>query len=146
MGHIGCILSGNVLSNILKLNIGRPRPDFFAVLGTGANSETPMPDEMAVKTYFECFKSFPSGHTVTASCGAMFLALFLQKVLVLSQFSIFFLKMLPFSYAFYIAGMRVTEHRHHFEDILMGMIIGFLFPICFFMGEQNMMFPDVVKP
>jgi hypothetical protein len=40
----------------------------------------------------------------------------------------------------YIGGKRATEHRHHFEDFLAGMIIGFLFHIVFF-GQGDCLFP-----
>jgi membrane-associated phospholipid phosphatase len=146
IGHCGCVIIGNILANVLKLQIGRPRPDFFAVLGLNANSETPIPDDMSVKNYIECFKSFPSGHTVSASAGAMFLVLFLQHAIESDQFTVYFLKVLPFAYTFYIGGMRITEHRHHFEDVLGGLIIGLLFPIVFFAGQQRVLFPQAVKP
>jgi membrane-associated phospholipid phosphatase len=72
IGHVSCILMGNILSNILKLQIGRPRPDFFDVLGNSAGSQTLMPEDMTRKTYIECFNSFPSGDPVTASSGTMY--------------------------------------------------------------------------
>jgi phosphatidate phosphatase len=146
VGHIGCIFMANILSNIIKLQVGRPRPDFFDVLGINANCETPQPEELSHKDYIECFKSFPSGHTVTASSGVMFLVLFLQYEVVSDQITVFFLKMLPFCWTFYVAAMRVTEHRHHIDDVLAGMIIGFLFPIVFFQGQKERLFPPETKP
>jgi phosphatidate phosphatase len=146
VGHVGCILMANILSNIIKLQVGRPRPDFFDVLGENANCETPQPEDMTQKEYIECFKSFPSGHTVTASCGVMFFVLFLQHAVVSDQITVFFLKMVPFGWTFYVGAMRVTEHRHHIEDVLAGMIIGFLFPLVFFQGQTAQLFPPEVKP
>ena len=146
VGHGGCVIMANIVANILKLQVGRPRPDFFAVLGVQANSETGIPDDMTVKAYQECFKSFPSGHTTTACCGTLFLVLFLQSGVISNQFTVFFLKCVPLMYAFYIGAMRITEHRHHFEDVLAGMVIGFLFPVVFFLGQHDRLFTDVVKP
>lgn len=146
VGHSGCIIVANILSNIIKLQVGRPRPDFFAVLGIQANSETAMPDDMPVKNYIECFKSFPSGHTTSASCGTLFLVLFLQHGINSNQFTVFFLKLLPLLYAFYIGAMRITEHRHHIEDVLAGMIIGFIIPGCFFAGQHDRIFLSAPKP
>jgi hypothetical protein len=42
--------------------------------------------------------------------------------------------------------MRITEHRHHFEDVFAGMIIGFLFPIVLFFGQGARLFPTAVRP
>jgi phosphatidate phosphatase len=146
VGHFGCILMANILSNIIKLQVGRPRPDFFDVLGPNANCETPQPEELSPKEYIECFKSFPSGHTVTASAGVMFFVLFLQHAIASDQLTVFFLKVVPFCWTFYVGAMRITEHRHHIEDVLAGMIIGFLFPIVFFHGQESRLFPPEVKP
>ena len=146
VGHAGCVIIANVVANILKLQVGRPRPDFFAVLGVQANSETGIPDDMSVKAYHECFKSFPSGHTTTAASGCLFLVLFLQNGVIINQFTVFFLECVPLMYTFYIGAMRITEHRHHFEDVLAGMIIGFLFPICFFLGQRDRLFTEVILP
>jgi phosphatidate phosphatase len=146
VGHVGCILMANILSNIIKLQVGRPRPDFFGVLGENANCETPQRDDMTKKEYIECFKSFPSGHTVTASSGVMFFVLFLQHAVVSDQITVFFLKMIPFCWTFYVAVMRITEHRHHIDDELAGMIIGFLFPFVFFQIQATRLFPPDVKP
>lgn len=146
IGHAGCIILGNILGNILKLQIGRPRPDFFDVLGIDANSETQKPEHLSIKEYLECFKSFPSGHTISASCGVLFFIIFISKAVVTDQFWIYFLKMCPILYTFYIASMRITEHRHHFEDVIAGLIIGFLFPIAFFAGASQHIFIDKVMP
>ena len=146
VGHLGCIVLTNILANILKLQVGRPRPDFYDSLGINANSETPPPEGMSTKKYIECFKSFPSGHTGSASSGCLFFILFLQKAIINDQFWIYFLKMCPILYNFYIAAMRITEHRHHIEDVLAGLIIGFLFPLVFFMGSQEHLFIQNVFP
>jgi phosphatidate phosphatase len=146
VGHVGCILMANILSNVIKLQVGRPRPDFFDVLGPNANCETPQPEDMTQKQYIECFKSFPSGHTVTASSGCMFFMLFLQYAVVSDQVTVFFLKVVPICWPFYVGAMRITEHRHHIEDVLAGMIIGFVFPLLFFQGQAARLFPPEVKP
>lgn len=146
IGHFGCLVLGNILGNILKLQVGRPRPDFFDVLGINANSETQQPEHLTNKQYVECFKSFPSGHTISASCGVLFFIIFISKCVITDQFWIFFLKMCPILYTFYIASMRITEHRHHFEDVLAGLVIGFLFPITFFFAASDHVFIAKVKP
>ncbi|OHT04532.1 PAP2 superfamily protein [Tritrichomonas foetus] len=146
IGHIGCVILTNILGNILKLQVGRPRPDFFDVLGINANSETAQPDGMSNKQYIECFKSFPSGHTTSAACGMIYFILFLQKAIITHQFWIYFLKICPILYTFYIAAMRITEHRHHFEDVLAGLIIGLTFPIIFFSGATEYIFTQQPFP
>jgi membrane-associated phospholipid phosphatase len=76
----------------------------------------------------------------------MYFVLFLQHAIISDQFTVYFLKTLPFCYTFYIGAMRITEHRHHFEDVLAGMIIGFLFPVVFFLGQNARLFPPAVRP
>lgn len=146
VGHVGCIILANILANVIKLQVGRPRPDFFSVLGLNATSETQIPDSMSYKTYYECFKSFPSGHSASASCGGFFFLLFLQKAIKTNQFSIYMLKMLPIGYTFYVACTRIIQYRHHFEDVLGGLMIGFIFPSLYFYGQQEVIFTSKPFP
>ena len=146
VGHAGCIVISNIVSNFLKLQVGRPRPDFYSLMGQEANADSLMPDGMSTNRYRECFKSFPSGHTTTASCGMVFTSLFFRKVLKTNQFWAFFLMACPLLYAFYIAAGRVIEYRHHFEDVLCGLLIGLIFPVLFLANTESTLFTQFVKP
>ena len=138
VGHVGCIFSGNILANCIKIQVGRPRPDYFAVLGQDSGADTLKPDDVPEKEYREEYKSFPSGHSCSAMSGSLYLTLFLNKEIKSQQLWVFILIILPLFYAFYVACTRIIQHRHHIEDVICGLFIGFLFPLLFFSGARNL--------
>ena len=137
VGHIGSIFISNLLANCIKIQVGRPRPDFFAMLGDDFGAEDQQPSCLSRKAFNEQFKSFPSGHSTTAASGCLFFSIFLAKSIKTNQMSIFMLKSIPIIYMFYIGCTRITEHRHHFEDVLCGFLIGIIFPPLYFYGMHS---------
>lgn len=137
IGHFGCIASGNILANCIKVQVGRPRPDYYAVLGFESRADSIKPDGISVKKYQEEYKSFPSGHSCSSMSGGLFFTFFLNGVLNTNQFWVYVLTMLPILYVFYVACTRILQHRHHVEDVLGGLLIGFIFPCIFFYGVKN---------
>ena len=137
IGHLGTLCMANIVANVLKIQVGRPRPDFFSVLGTNATSEAMCPKEVPKKDFNEEFKSFPSGHSASAMCGTLFFILFLNTVIKSNQF---WEKTLVFSLLIYpviIGSTRITQHRHHPDDVIMGLFIGFIFPVLYYIGLDD---------
>ncbi|KAH9631884.1 hypothetical protein HF086_014356 [Spodoptera exigua] len=76
----------------------------------------------------DSYRSFPSGHTsLSVYCG-LFIAWYLQRrAFDWSHRSIFMVPMLQLlciSYAAVCSLTRITDHRHHWWDVLVGSFIG----------------------
>ena len=144
--HLGSIFLTNILVNCVKLQVGRPRPDFFSVLGPNATSEINCPEDLSLKQFHEEFKSFPSGHSASAMCGSLFFVLFLNKAITSNQQWVFILLNLPLIYPIIIGCTRITEHRHHTDDVVMGLFLGTILPISFYLTRIQNVFTTTVKP
>ncbi|XP_031640300.1 phospholipid phosphatase 3-like isoform X2 [Contarinia nasturtii] len=85
-------------------------------------------------------KSFPSGHSSTSFYEAIFLIWYLQmrtpkirsKLLIPTLQCVFLL------YAFLCSVSRITDHRHHWWDVLAGAKIGIVFAslVCIFLCKN----------
>lgn len=127
------LFEGNLLTvlvtNVLKLLIGRPRPYFASVcVGYVAGSETQCTgDAHAVK---EARKSFPSGHSSLAFSAAIFLACYLAtkfgigKAASTTQSWKICAVLVPPLLAALVAASRIVDFHHHYADILAGSILG----------------------
>lgn len=146
IAHITCICLSNIIIAIIKAQVGKARPDFFDTLGSEANAEMDQPKKVTDKEFTEEFKSFASGHSTSASSGSIFLVLFLNSGINYNQAWANTITFLPLIYTFYIGGTRIKHHRHHTEDVLMGIFIGAIFPVLFFLGFKNALFGTETKP
>uniref|UniRef100_A0A0B6ZTG8 Phosphatidic acid phosphatase type 2/haloperoxidase domain-containing protein n=2 Tax=Arion vulgaris TaxID=1028688 RepID=A0A0B6ZTG8_9EUPU len=122
------------ITNFIKLSVGRPRPDFFARCFKNPPKDAynlslavcDMPEDMINQGY----KSFPSGHSAMAfGCMAYLsfyiawsLRVFQPKVLYPSLRLLAFLA--PLVCATLIAISRTVDYHHHWQDILVGSLIG----------------------
>ncbi|PZC76325.1 hypothetical protein B5X24_HaOG204772 [Helicoverpa armigera] len=119
-----------MITESLKLIVGRPRPDFFWRC---------FPDGL-VTPGLECTgdaydvldgrKSFPSGHSSFAFCSLGFLSMwFCGKLGVLSRnrgqgFRVVAV-LAPLTVASGVAVSRWCDNHHHWEDVLAGAVLGF---------------------
>ena len=78
--QIGCVLFSGDICHVLKVYIGRPRPDYYAFMNDHADQ---MEDDEFIKSHAmkEEFKSFPSGHSCTSASGGLFFTLALIKII-----------------------------------------------------------------
>lgn len=132
-----------VFTDILKVWIGRPRPDFLARCGPKLG--TPMDELVDVSVcsaplgdmYLkDGMKSCPSGHSsVGFSClGYLSLWLYGQLKAFHRRQPIFkaLFASLPLVLATYIALSRLQDYRHHLSDIILGSTLGLAIAIAIY--------------
>jgi diacylglycerol diphosphate phosphatase/phosphatidate phosphatase len=127
----------NTLTCLLKLMIGRPRPDFLARC---FDNVIPDPIPWERPGYPACTgdpfviaegrRSFPSGHSSISFSSMWYLTLFLINYL--DTFDEdghpwkLFVACLPSCGALFVAGSRVSDYWHHPTDVLAGSLLGIL--------------------
>lgn len=120
----GLLLNVTVVQT-LKLMVGSPRPHFF---------DTCQPEEALscqgseyVQTYtctkavwqHQSDKSFPSGHTSLALHAGIFIAYYMRRRAEDTR-AIWSLQGLTLLSALYCSVSRLSDHRHHWWDVLAG--------------------------
>ncbi|XP_049444672.1 phospholipid phosphatase 2b [Epinephelus fuscoguttatus] len=118
------------LTDLAKFTIGRPRPNFMAVCGPRACTGymqmincTGKPQDVT-----EARLSFYSGHSSFGMYCMLFLALYVQARLVAKWARLlrptiqFFLV----AFAVYVGYTRVSDYKHHWSDVLTGLLQGAL--------------------
>lgn len=141
VASLGLILSQAitwVITDAIKLTVGRPRPDMLArckpIEGSMnaayyglANWAQVCSDTSQLK---DGFRSFPSGHSSSAFAGLGFLAFyFAAKLHVFDRRGYTapaWIAMAPILGAALIAVSRTMDYRHHATDVIAGGIIGIL--------------------
>jgi len=140
-----------VITNILKITVGRPRPDYFnRCYGPGymmiTDATKPCSgDPVRVQ---DGRKSFPSGHSSLSFCALGFIAVFLA-----SQLKAFVTKgkgsswrmlltLIPLLAATLVGVSRTCDYHHHWQDVVVGSILGF--SIMYFVYRQY--FPPLTSP
>ncbi|KAJ7104092.1 phosphatidic acid phosphatase type 2/haloperoxidase [Mycena belliarum] len=132
---------------IVRVNVGRPRPDFIARCNPFANAtnghffglanvttvcQTSVTDDL-IK---EGMRSFFSGHACLSAAGLGFVSLYWAGKFHLfnrkSYTSKSWLVFSPLMVSIYICITRVTDHRHHWEDVTVGFFLGILSSYVFY--------------
>nr|XP_057929628.1 phospholipid phosphatase 2b [Doryrhamphus excisus] len=118
------------LTDLAKFTIGRPRPNFMAVCAprvcTGYMQEINCTGKTPDVT--ESRLSFYSGHSSFGMYCMLFLALYVQARLVAKWARLlrptiqFFLV----AFAVYVGYTRVSDYKHHWSDVLVGLLQGAL--------------------
>uniref|UniRef100_A0A0V0J8R6 Putative phosphatidate phosphatase n=1 Tax=Schistocephalus solidus TaxID=70667 RepID=A0A0V0J8R6_SCHSO len=117
-----------------KIVIGRLRPHFFDVCRPTIINQTAYAyvynfscSGTDAKLLREMRLSFPSGHAAYSMFPAIFICLYLYyrmpRIAVASVLQAF-IQTTVFSLAFYVGLSRVSDYKHHWSDVLAGMILG----------------------
>ncbi|CAK1554842.1 unnamed protein product [Leptosia nina] len=115
------ILINALITEVLKVLISRPRPDFFyrcypnGVIGICAGRGKDIVDGR---------KSFPSGHSSFSFCSLGFISLWLYGRFLRRRAHILLLCAMPVCLACFIGYSRCCDNHHHWEDVAAGAVIG----------------------
>lgn len=128
-----------VITNLFKVTVGRPRPDLLSRCipeagATDAASYGLTTSAVCTQTNSSLlqdgFRSFPSGHSSMAFSGLAYLTLFFVSRLHLfnnrGDTWKWIVVMLPVLVASLIAITRIMDNRHHPFDVLFGTSIGII--------------------
>ncbi|KAF8188390.1 phosphatidic acid phosphatase type 2/haloperoxidase [Pholiota molesta] len=141
-GSLGLVLSlalTGAMTQIVKITVGRPRPDFVDRCQPPPGSVDP---PFGLSSWTICtqtdfaimndgFRSFFSGHSSLSFAGLGFLSYYLAGKMHLfdkrGHAGKAWLALSPFMAASLVAISRSMDYRHHWQDILVGSLIGTLF-------------------
>ncbi|KAK9894111.1 acid phosphatase/Vanadium-dependent haloperoxidase [Cystobasidium minutum MCA 4210] len=125
------------ITTVIKVLVGRPRPDIIARCRPESGAENGVPYGLVTSAICtttnlgrlqEGFRSFPSGHASTAFAGLGFFAFYIAGKMHLFDQRGHTIKawitVIPFTGAALIALTRVTDYRHHATDIIAGSLLG----------------------
>ncbi|XP_073954852.1 phospholipid phosphatase 5-like [Choristoneura fumiferana] len=116
-----------MITEVIKLSVGRPRPDFFYRCYPNGKITKDLHCVGDVREIMEGRKSFPSGHSSFAFASLGFLSLWIYGKLKLKwrgNVARVFCCVPPMLTATIIAASRVYDNHHHWEDVLAGSVIG----------------------
>ncbi|WWC65151.1 uncharacterized protein I303_107765 [Kwoniella dejecticola CBS 10117] len=126
-----------VVTQVVKMSVGRPRPDLIArCLPAPGSVDHPV---FGLSTIDICtntnllvlndgFKSFPSGHSSLSFAGLGFLSLYLAGKMHLGDVrghrTRAWFALSPLLGGTMVAISRTEDNRHHWQDVLVGSLLG----------------------
>ncbi|KAF5331010.1 hypothetical protein D9619_005580 [Psilocybe cf. subviscida] len=133
---LGLAMTGS-LTQVVKITVGRPRPDLLDRCQPPPGSVDP---PFGLSNFTLCtktdllndgFRSFFSGHSSLSFAGMGFLAFYLAGKLHMfderGHASKAWLSLTPFLAASLVAISRTMDSRHHWQDVTVGSIVGIVF-------------------
>ncbi|KAK3163837.1 hypothetical protein QOZ80_1AG0008960 [Eleusine coracana subsp. coracana] len=135
LGVLFAVLITAFFTDTIKPLVGRPRPDFFwRCFPDGKQLYDQVTGEVIChgeKSFLaDGRKSFPSGHTSWCFAGLGFLSLYLSgKIKVFDRqghVSKLCIVILPLLIASLVGISRIDDYRHHWEDVFVGGLIGYI--------------------
>ncbi|XP_053623094.1 phospholipid phosphatase 5 [Plodia interpunctella] len=137
-----------VLTDTIKLIAGRPRPDFFYRCFPNGEQKEDMACTGDPVDIMEGRKSFPSGHSSLSFCSLGVASAWLcGRLGALSRRRGSAPRVLaclaPLVLAACVAMSRSCDYHHHWQDILVGSILGYAVAICCYRQYYNALSSDL---
>ncbi|KAK3826727.1 MAG: phosphatidic acid phosphatase type 2/haloperoxidase [Linnemannia gamsii] len=145
LGLLLSVLLTTIFTQVIKVSVGKHRPDFLARCVPMMNGAPLIYDRpLQLWTIDVCtqtdkhilkdgMRSFPSGHASTAFAGLVYLALWMGGKMHVFDRKGYSLKpvllFMPILAAILIAVSRVQDYRHSATDVTWGAIIGIIFAV-----------------
>lgn len=138
---LGLLLSLSMtgtITQLVKVTVGRPRPDLISRCMPVPGSEDPLWSlstadictQTASKILEDGWRSFPSGHSSMSFAGLGFLAFYLAGKLHLfdtrGHVGKAWISITPLAGATLVATSRTMDYRHHWQDVMTGSALGLL--------------------
>ena len=127
------------LTTILKVMVGRLRPFFIEICAIEYPNELSSYKHplytgncLNESKVVDGRKSFPSGHSSMSFCGLGYLSLVLYYQFYKYGLFAHLASCLPLVLAFFISISRTLDNHHHFEDVLVGIVLGSMGAIGFY--------------
>lgn len=126
------------IANVLKSRVGRPRPDMYAHCGNSTNYATcRAPGERSGE-----FKSWPSGHATAAVSLSASAVSFVQSAARHRSTLYSAATSLLMLFGYYVGATRIRDHRHHADDVLAGIVLGFITNSLVWAKAEDAIFSD----
>ncbi|XP_075216269.1 phospholipid phosphatase 3-like isoform X2 [Lycorma delicatula] len=124
------------LADVAKLLIGEPRPHFldtcqpFQAINCSSgyiSTYTCTNKNLSSWKVKDASRSFPSGHAAISFYTFTFMAWFLERRIIgVGRFIVAWLQVTVLIWAFTCSLTRITDHRHHWWDVLAGCVLGII--------------------
>jgi phosphatidate phosphatase len=130
------------LSQFFKYFVGRPRPDLYAECGPDAqfNHCTGVTGD----ALDNLFMSWPSGHATFSFGGFLYVALFVKVAVNTDQSWVSTLAILLTMVAFWIGATRISDYKHHAEDVTAGFFLAAFVTVMLWYRGWKRVFPKNV--
>lgn len=127
-----------LVMDVIKVLIGEPRPHFLdscrpntalnCTKGMFVPTFTCLNKDVSNYTLRDSSRSFPSGHACLSVYSALFMIWYLQIRVPKLQtiFLIPFMQTICMIWVSICSVSRITDHRHHWWDVLGGLLLGIL--------------------
>lgn len=144
-GVLCCLQLSNAISSLFKSFVGRARPDTYAVCGYNSTGATC--NVTKKKVAVNQFLSWPSNHAAFSMSGTTYTTLFSQKVLRKPHSLVILMLMSFIIYGVYVGATRIKDYKHHPDDVLAGLFIGFVSALLIWKSDRKQIFRvEMEKP
>lgn len=134
-----------VCITIFKNYVGRARPDLYDICGVNVTTKPESCPALTKNQFYDQFRSWPSGHSQTAMVGFFFIALFIQEFPMTRNLISTFIAALFVIFGIWCSCTRIIDYKHHTDDVLAGLFIGFLYSFMMWQYASNKIFRETPK-
>lgn len=154
LGLLTAVAINALITDTLKIGIGRPRPHFYAVC-FGNTTAPPVFDPVTgnvicsgiASRIKEAYVSFPSGHTSWTFAGLGYLAMYMAGKLSIFDRKGHSWKVFPIVLtllgATFVGITRIDDYWHHWTDVCAGAFIGLVIAYFCYCQHFRSLFDDL---